>query len=244
MTLNTLATGIHEIVTSHIFIVTLIIIVVGAFSGWTKYENKDIEDKKYLKKYILNGIGSACLVPLFLNMLSSDLIKDGDDSINYFVFAGFCFLAGYFADRFILAMGEKILKDIEEVKSEVVEVKRQSDEMSREFGDLIESETRDIADIRNLYEDNNAAITFMQQSPDEQTNLRRKIYNTFQGKFKYRTLKGIVEEVKENEFVVNTVINVLKGDGQIKEVKIPTKNTTVLYLTRKGFLVSEIIGDL
>lgn len=113
----------------HRIILALIIIIIGGLAGlinFFTYYFQQREDKREVKiviKYLLNSIGAAILVPLLLNMLSSNLIKDNNkfDSINYFVFAGFCFIAGYFSDRFINSMGEKILKDLQETKNKANE---------------------------------------------------------------------------------------------------------------------------
>ena len=110
----------------HELILGLIILGAGLLAGTTNYLNyyfiKDSSAKKNeIVKYIFSSIGASLLVPLLLNMLSSDLIKKSDNynSLNYFVFAGFCFVAGFYSDKFINAVGEKILKDLRKVDAKV-----------------------------------------------------------------------------------------------------------------------------
>ena len=73
------------------------------------------------------GIGSAILVPAFLKMIASDLIKKSDqyDNINYLIFAGFCLVAAIFSKRFINTIGEKILEAARKAESTSKETKKE-----------------------------------------------------------------------------------------------------------------------
>ena len=72
-------------------ILICIIISAGTFGGLVRFFNA-IDTAKHINlkeliKYILTGIGAAILIPLFLNMISSDLIKaDKIEILNYFIF--------------------------------------------------------------------------------------------------------------------------------------------------------------
>ena len=65
----------------HLWVLVFIMVACGAFGGFLNYLNDfdTIENEKKNKqirfKYILLGIGAALLIPLFLNMISSDMQK-------------------------------------------------------------------------------------------------------------------------------------------------------------------------
>jgi len=51
-------------------------------------------DKSSLLRSLVIGIGASFLVPLFLNMISSDLMRQMDqDAGKLLVFVGFCLIA-------------------------------------------------------------------------------------------------------------------------------------------------------
>lgn len=102
----------------HFWILVIIIIITGAFGGFLNYlhnfdtSENEKQNKLTKSKYILLGIGSAVLVPAFLKMIASDLIKETTpyDNINYLIFSGFCLVAAIFSKRFINTIGDRILE--------------------------------------------------------------------------------------------------------------------------------------
>jgi hypothetical protein len=122
----------------------------GAFGGYLNYlHNFDTveADKKADRikvKYILLGIGSAFIVPAFLKMIASDLIKETEpyDNISYLIFAGFCLIAAIFSRRFISTIGERIL-----------EVARQAEKTSKETKQQIEFTKQELTNTQERIED-------------------------------------------------------------------------------------------
>ncbi|GHN02082.1 hypothetical protein WSM22_35710 [Cytophagales bacterium WSM2-2] len=108
-------------------------VVSGVFGGWLNYLNnfdtaENEQKTKLIKhKYIFLGIGSAFLVPAFLKMIASDLIKGSNDydSNNYLIFTGFCLVAAIFSRRFISTIGEKILEAAKKAEKTSSENKQQ-----------------------------------------------------------------------------------------------------------------------
>ncbi len=128
----------------------------GAFGGYLNYlhnfdtlvnENKENRIKL---KYVLLGIGSAFLVPAFLKMIASDLIKNSEqyDNINYLIFAGFCLIAAIFSRRFISTIGEKIL-----------EAAKQAEKTSKETKQQIENTQQELTNTQERIEDVKLAVS-------------------------------------------------------------------------------------
>lgn len=83
-------------------IIVGIILVAGIFGGvvnyFTIYDKKESGSNRKCWAAILAGVAASCLVPLFLSMISSDLIVNSrKDDKYYLVFAGLCLIAGIFS---------------------------------------------------------------------------------------------------------------------------------------------------
>jgi hypothetical protein len=79
---------------------------------------------------MLVGIAAAFMVPLFLNMISSNLLDqirgpDGSsgDPIKLLVFAGFCLVAAVSSRAFIRTISDRLMSEIKEVKHDTVQAK-------------------------------------------------------------------------------------------------------------------------
>jgi hypothetical protein len=160
----------------HRITLVIIIIIIGGLAGLTNFftfyfqQPEEKREKKIVVKYLLSGIGAAILVPLLLNMLSSNLIKDDNkfDSINYFVFAGFCFIAGYFSERFINSMGERILKDLQDTKDKANEAIDSAKATEEKVDVLVSTE----AEIDDPETENNQLESFQNILPSHLSNSR------------------------------------------------------------------------
>jgi predicted transcriptional regulator len=97
---------------------------------------------------LLVGIGASFMVPLFLNMISSNLIDSikgsatspGDKS-KFFVFAGFCLVAAISSRAFISTLSDRILKEAKEAKSEAREAKASVQEVQSDIEPIVAKQT-------------------------------------------------------------------------------------------------------
>jgi hypothetical protein len=108
---------LHEVSILNIFYVFIILIIFlsGTFGGIVSYflhDDGNFEKYKLLKDIII-GIGASILVPLFLNMISSNLITTVTLYSNLFVFAGICLLFSISAKSIIENMTNQLLKQLE-----------------------------------------------------------------------------------------------------------------------------------
>lgn len=75
------------------------------------------------------GIGASFLVPLFLSMLSSRLMEEGEQKpLNVLYFFGFCLIAAISSKAFITSISARLLRQVEELK----EVAQGADEKAEE----------------------------------------------------------------------------------------------------------------
>lgn len=96
-----------------------IMVVTGVLGGVANYflREKDLGvSGKDLVKYAVLGIVAALTVPLFLNMISSDLLAGAKSRpIELFVFAGFCLLFVLFSRRFVESAVAKLLQQLDQL---------------------------------------------------------------------------------------------------------------------------------
>jgi hypothetical protein len=110
-----------------------IILIAGIFGGLVNYftvnNQKEAGSSRKCWEAVLVGIAASFLVPLFLSMISSDLIVNcRNDDKYYFVFAGLCLVAGIFSRRFINSIGKKILDQVEMTKEKVNDIEEKGNE--------------------------------------------------------------------------------------------------------------------
>ena len=173
-------------------------------------------------------------------MLSSDLVQESENYniLNYFVFAGFCYIAGYFSDRFISSVGDKILTDLEKTKEKVrnLENTTKANEQTIDFIVAAETEADGLESTRKDFQKLNIKKAF---GDDAIQNQQNKIIDSLSGKFKFRTLKGISKYINDDEVVTKTKLEDLEHRGIIK--KLDRADGEDLYaLTKFGIMQPEI----
>lgn len=217
-------------------ILALITVITGLFGGLVKFFNSIDTSKpiifKELLKYLLTGIGAAILIPLFLNMISSDLISaDKIEIHDYFVYTGFCFIAAYLSDRFLSTIGEKILNEVKKVKS-----KQESTSQTVEM--LVDNETAPI-DASVNENPNKAEMVFQNLSSkieQKDTVFINEILNAFEksGKYTFRSVKGISKEFNYPENTVAILIKAFEDNGLIQRIRRRADGQILYGLTSLG----------
>ncbi|MCG8700886.1 MAG: hypothetical protein MI922_22725 [Bacteroidales bacterium] len=128
----------------------IIIAITGIFGGIVNYfrlpQTEDSFSNYIFIKSIVIGIAASSLVPLFLEMISSDLLQTSKEStIDYFIIGGFCLVSGIFSNSFIDSIGKKVLNQLDNMKHEMNSVKKEVDEVTTEAEN--ESSSTDMSSI-------------------------------------------------------------------------------------------------
>lgn len=107
---------------SFLFLVLGIMILAGILAGTASYflmENQRLPVGKAIFRYCLLGISAALTVPLFLKIISSDLLAQAQRSpANLLVFNGVCLIFAFVACRFKEIVFIKRTQDVEKDKKE------------------------------------------------------------------------------------------------------------------------------
>ena len=110
------------LVDSYMLLVLSIMITAGILGGIANYFVAERHAEfawRDLFKYAVLGVVTALIVPLFLNMISSNLLDLARTRpINLFVFAGFCLIAVLFARRFLESLSARLIQQVSQIRKE------------------------------------------------------------------------------------------------------------------------------
>jgi len=116
----------------HIVKLFLVMVSFGLLGGVVNYINSyPAKDKKAPKpkrsdlvKSLVMGVAASFLVPVFLNTISSNIVRESEtDPIKLVVFAGFCVIASASSKSFIRAISGKVMERVAKVEEGVQAVK-------------------------------------------------------------------------------------------------------------------------
>lgn len=205
-----------EVTVNNEVLVLFIIIVSGGLGGLANYLTTDIEnhEERPLFKRVVVGAIAAVVVPAFLNLISSSTISDVMSSTDYFVFAGFCLLAGFSSKAFLTSMSKGLVDRLKSVEE------RQST-LESEVDPIVEKETE-------LDDDEALEVKSLNLSENDQIVLAA-LGNP---KYTRRYLKGIVAETNLDTQQALLSLEKLKA---MELVRHKTNNNSELFwLTQKG----------
>lgn len=233
----------------HIIILLLIMIAFGVLGGIINYIiliEKDNSSKKHgLLKSILLGVAASFLVPLFLNMISSNLISESSkDMYKLFYFAGFCLVASISSRAFINTITDKVLKQVQEDQKEfmnqVEPILVKEIEMETGENGLLQASA---IEVFSSSEENEEAVEKMKklrifESDDLSDKVIKAIGNS---KYAYRTSKALAESIGVNE---NSVLEMLAKQMDRNLIVSMHKGNTRFYgLTETGRIKLRLLRN-
>jgi len=114
----------------HLTKLILVMVLFGLLGGVVNFiyiypkNKKGARPFSDLLKSLVTGIAASFMVPVFLNMISSNLVRESEtDPIKLVVFAGFCVIASASSKSFITGISGKVLEKVSKVEEDVQAVK-------------------------------------------------------------------------------------------------------------------------
>jgi hypothetical protein len=224
----------------HFWLVVAVIILFGGLGGIVDYclrgdANRRVGDKsdsgvrrqvsRFLKSLVV-GVAGAVIVPLFLNMISSDLIAGSKtDWIKLLVLAGFCVVGGVYGQRFIASVSDRVLQDLSQ---RVDRADEKATVASKKADAVVGAESAD------------APAASAQERPliaeppldDFSKRILGALTNT---NFRFRTLEGLARDLKAPLHGLVTHLNALRDDGRFLVDRVDSEEHGRLwYATPKG----------
>lgn len=222
--------------------IIMIIIGTGILGGITQsILNNDNEDywKQKLPKGLFLGITASFLTPLFLNMISSDLLdKLKSDNFAYLEFVGLCLVLAVFSRKFIESIGDKVLKGVAQANEKADKALKETDDLQDNFYFMAskESEMEDEDSIKEVTLTGND--DFSNQVNDDLINTIKALTNP---KYSFRTAKNIAKETGVGIIITESLLSTMEKFGIVK--KVESKNKTALWgLTKSGEIFAKQQG--
>ena len=229
-------TALSNTLDSYMLIILLIMIAAGVLGGVANYFLSDRHNDTGHNdwgKYPILGVISALTVPLFLNMISSNLLEAARTRpVDFFVFAGFCLIYVVASRRVFENAANKLLIQMDQMKREVLQIKQQRpdapllvprDEISPA------TETQALAALRPEIVKESLSYNDIE--------IVRALNDA---SYVYGNLVGITDKTGLARELVSARLTVLKGLGII-ETRINDKNVLHWFVSPKG---KQVLGDI
>ena len=220
---------------SYMLIILLIMIAAGVLGGVANYFLRDRQQESSPQdwaKYSILGVIAALTVPLFLNMISSNLLEAARTRpVDFFVFAGFCLIYVVASRRVFENAANKLLGQVDQMKREMVQIKQQRQEVA----------------LSALREEPAVAADTPLPAVKPEVIKESLSYNDIEilralseDSYIYGNLAGITEKTGLARDLVSSRLAVLRSLGVI-ETRINDKNVLHWFVSPKG---KQMLGDV
>ena len=224
---------------SHLLLIGLIIAgagILGGFANYHRFESNQEFNWFNFRRSLLLGLVASAAVPLFLQMLSSTIISDaGEDGKAwlYFVFAGFCLVAAFFSTRFLQTLGDRVIKELEEVKQKTQKLEEETEENAAKVDVLVDNNTdHDLEEDLATRDHGLVSKGIKNEGQRKELSDMEKVIQTFRNKnYSFRTLESIAKECDLDIAKVEQLILKMKEEKLIR--KFSTKRGKPIYAINK-----------
>jgi uncharacterized membrane protein YeaQ/YmgE (transglycosylase-associated protein family) len=181
---------------------------------------------------VVIGIGAALLVPLFLNMISSNLMSDvvgskekPGDFGKALVFLGFCLVAAISSRAFIQTISDRLLN---EVKKTATEAKLEAQDAQTKVGQVV-----DLVVEPDEPSAKTEPITAQATQAAPLTDDEKKILDALaDGRWLLRSTTGVINDSKVNPAEIDDLLGKLGNKGFVGQTKSP--GGVRWYITSEG----------
>ena len=204
-----------------------VILSAGAFGGLVNFYLSKSDDvpPPTKSRSIVVGLAASFLVPLFLNMISSnliDVIKGGDTS-KLLVLLGFCLVAAISSTAFIRTISDRVLTEAKQAKEAAREATAQVAQVQEDIQPIVAKET-----------EQDETTNFAAASGTAPTGEDKLLRALAGGKWALRSQSGLAKETQLSSGDVARLLHDLGKRGLVD--KRATKNGTRWFITDQGRL--------
>lgn len=225
-------TGMVGGLDGYMLMVLGIMILTGILGGIANYFLSDRQGELSSRdgtKYAVLGVIAALTVPLFLNMISSNLLEAARTRpVDFFVFAGFCLIYVVASRRVFENAANKLLSQLDQVKRDVSQLKQKQSEAP-----VVVREEPVVAAVEVA-----AKVEPVKESLSyNDVEILRAIAEE---NYVYGNLVGLTDKTGLARDLVSNRLTVLKNLGII-ETRISDKNVLHWYVSPKG---KQMLGEI
>jgi DNA-binding transcriptional ArsR family regulator len=217
---------------SYMLVILLIMVAAGILGGGANFflsERQREAARREWPRYVILGVVAALTVPLFLNMISSNLVEAARTRpVDFFVFGGFCLIYVVASRRVFENVANKFFLQIDQLKREMAQFKRIDAPSSRDESSLAgeaPAAPKPAAERESLsYND----VEILRALAEEN--------------YVYGNLAGLTDKTGLARELVSARLTVLKNLGII-ETRINDKNVLHWHVSPRGAqMLSEILS--
>ena len=215
---------------SYMLVILLIIVAAGILGGGANYflseRQRDAVQREWLR-YAILGVVAALTVPLFLNMISSNLLEAARTRpVDFFVFGGFCLIYVVASRRVFENVANKFMQQMDQMKREMAQLKRPEPSSSRDEPQLAAESAPALKSevVRESLSYNDVEI--LRALADES--------------YVYGNLAGLTDKTGLARELVSVRLTVLKNLGVI-ETRINDKNVLHWQVSPRGI---QMLGEI
>lgn len=230
-------TSLSSSLDSYMLIILLIMIAAGVLGGVANYFLSDRQNDSNSRdwgKYPILGVISALTVPLFLNMISSNLLEAARTRpVDFFVFAGFCLIYVVASRRVFENVANKLLGQMDQMKREMVQIKQNRPE---------NQSPAHREESSGIPTDGPSLIAAKPETIKESLSYNdiEIIRALAEDSYVYGNLVGLTDKTGLARDLVSSRLTVLKTLGII-ETRINDKNVLHWFVSPKG---KQMLGDI
>lgn len=210
-----------------------IMVLAGVLGGIANYFLSDRQGELSSRdgiKYSILGVIAALTVPLFLNMISSNLLEAARTRpVDFFVFAGFCLIYVVASRRVFENAANKLLSQLDQVKRDVNHLQQQKRETPPPV--VVREEAPVVAEVATKTEPAKEALSY------NDVEILRAIAEE---NYVYGNLVGLTDKTGLSRDLVSNRLTVLKNLGII-ETRISDKNVLHWYVSPRG---KQMLGEI
>lgn len=218
----------------------IIMIVAGLFGGLINFylttgepiagePATENNSKNSLNKSLAIGVGASFLVPLFLNMISSNLLElSKQDASKLLVFGGFCLIASISSRAFITSISDRILNLAKTANQTANEAKARVKEVQPKVDALTAKETEPhVASPAN-------AEGMKDIQPDVDDNEKKVLTALGKPGYTFRSLSGIATDTDIAPNEVEAILSDLITKKELAAKTLDKSERELFFLTSKG----------
>ena len=226
-------TALPDSLDGYMLVILLIMIAAGILGGIANYflsERQFDAGRGDWRKYPVLGVLAALTVPLFLNMISSNLLEAARTRpVDFFVFGGFCLIYVVVSRRAFGSAANRLFGQMEQMKREMTQIKQQRPPAPPR------EETAPVPEV--------APATAVKPEPVKESlsyNDIEIVRALAEENYVYGNLVGLTDKTGLARDLISTRLPVLKNMGVI-ETRINEKNILHWCVSSKG---KQMLGEI
>ncbi len=227
-----------DLTTTYFLAIAVLLVLSGILGGSINFYLSEQSDDRRLKiwQHWIIGVGASFMVPLFLNMSSSNLVSEiltaGDlasKSAHLLVLGGFCLVASISSRAFITSMSQRILREAREAKEQAQLAQEDAAEAQATVEPFVEADVQFTGSLPEM----GPADIGGAAAGGLDDNERRVACVIRDSRFTLRAFGGIRDDARLSDEQTHEALTALQVRGLVAERKTP-KGFTKWYLTDQG----------